>query len=478
MLGSALQLSERAGRTQAVRHLKERLAQERSPALRAALAGSLRRHTIAEDNLARWWWEQFDSTLQWLDTAARIGALGGLNSQQTTKLARLLTTLTSESAWLSDLLAEGGYDGSANEILAICKDEINAGAGDALVAMDRTTSVGRLIEGAAVALLRVAPRGTEGTRVSSHSRTRLRRRQNGTLLTEVAVATDQLRSRPGASSPTQEWQTRLGRVAEVWGDGWVLRQAVAGMPPGIDLLPIAASVEPARQDLATVLELEAAARSNKGNSDWWRRRLSTCGSPLEQRHWISSLLTIAHPQVVVDISDGLNEHVEQLAPKHVAAVRDGLKASMRSAAVRKLALQDPLRLMQVQFTHRALWLLRVVATDGTVEQIDKRIVDGFEALLQPGMGDMRELLRIVGASKTIKVDSLRGSRPVLPLGGWASDVKLGLIRSRLATDILRAPDEWPGDLVQCAVEQVAKRISDAAKPMAAVAEVDRWFQEQ
>lgn len=477
--GSALLLSERAGRTQAIQHLKDRLTTEHSPVVRDALASSLRRHAIAEDNLTGWWWEQFDSTLQWIDTAARIGAFGALNSEQTAALAKLLIAVTSESVWLMDLLAQGGYNGSADEILTICKDEINAGAGDALLAVDRTTSVGRLIEGAAVAQLRVKPPvAANGTRASSDARTRLRRNSIGTLLTEVVAATDQLRRRPDASATIQEWQTRLTRVAQTWGDGWVLRQAIAVLPPNSDLAAMAALVGPAHLELATVLSLEAAARSNRGNTDWWRRRLSTCGSLLEQRHWIFSLLTIARPQVVVDIVDELTEQVEQLAPKHFAVVREGLIASMKSAGARELVLREPLRLNQVQFTPRVLWLLRVVATEGTMEQIDKRLVDGFETLLHPGMGDMRDLLRIVGVSKKIRVDLLCGSRPVLPSGGWASDVKLGVIRTKLADDILQTPDKWPSDMVQRAAGQIARRISDDAKPLAAVAESDRWFKEQ
>jgi hypothetical protein len=169
--------------------------------------------------------------------------------------------------------------------------------------------------------------------------------------------------------------------------------------------------------------------------------------------------------------------VGQLAPKHFVVVREALKASKRSTVARELVLREPLRLRQVQFTPRMLWLLRIVATDATIEQIDKRLVDGPETLLQPGMGDMRDLLRIVGVNKTIPADSLRGRRSVLPPGGWASDVKLGAIRPKLADNILRTPDEWPADMVQRAAEQIARRISDAAKPLAAVAKADRWFEE-
>ena len=130
----------------------------------------------------------------------------------------------------------------------------------------------------------------------------------------------------------------------------------------------------------------------------------------------------------------------------------------------------------MDYSARTLWLLRTVATNAGIEQIDKKLASRFEALLQPGMGDMRELLRIAGASKTVKIDTFRGARAILPSGGWASDVKLGVIGSAKADEILRSPHEWPSDIVQRAVEQAASRIA-SAKPISALAEGDRWFQE-
>lgn len=476
--GSPLLLSERAGRAQAVRHLKDRLMTERSPVMRAALANVLRRHATVEDNLAGWWWKQFELTLQWLDTAARIGALGALNREHTAQLAKLLAGVSSDSVWLTDLLAQGGYNGIADEVLTICRDEINAGAGDALLAADRTTPMGHIIEVAAVAQLRATLSAAgKGTRTSSNAQTRFRRNTNDTLLTKVMETTDQLRKHPDPSATAQDWQTRLELIAKTWGDGWVLRQATAVLPPNTDLPGIAASLAPSQPVLATVLTLEAAARANSDNTDWWRSSLSTCESLLDQQNWIFSLLTVARPQVVVDIADELNKQVDQLPTKQFAVIIQAFKAIMRSPVARRLLLREPLRMQQVHFTPRVLWLIRVVATDATIEQIDKQLLNCFETLLQLGIGDMRDLPRIVGATKTIRAESLRGSRPVLPSGGWASDVKLGVIRPRLADDILRAPDQWPADIVQRAAEQIARRVADGTKPLAEVAKADRWFEE-
>ncbi len=144
---------------------------------------------------------------------------------------------------------------------------------------------------------------------------------------------------------------------------------------------------------------------------------------------------------------------------------------------RDLNLHDPLRLKQAEFSARTLWLGRVTANEGTVEQIDKRLVDAFGDLLAAGIGDMRELTRIVGSSKLIKFDTFRGHRAGLPVGGWASNIKLGAMRAKVADDVLTNPGDWPGDLVQRAVEEVEERMSAGLKPVGEVATASNWFPE-
>ena len=75
----------------------------------------------------------------------------------------------------------------------------------------------------------------------------------------------------------------------------------------------------------------------------------------------------------------------------------------------------------------------------------------------------------------MKAKQLKHSRSLLPLGGWASDIKLGALSSELAREILRAPDQWPGDLAQRAAEKVGTRLASKASTLASIAHADEWF---
>jgi hypothetical protein len=109
-------------------------------------------------------------------------------------------------------------------------------------------------------------------------------------------------------------------------------------------------------------------------------------------------------------------------------------------------------------------------------QIYKKLSVRYNELLESGTGDMRNLLRFVGAEKTVKVETLRGARTAAPAGGWASDVKLGSIQINKATEILESPHDWPPDIVQNAIEYFAAKMTTVA-PISTLAERNRWFQD-
>jgi hypothetical protein len=88
---------------------------------------------------------------------------------------------------------------------------------------------------------------------------------------------------------------------------------------------------------------------------------------------------------------------------------------------------------------------------------------------------MGPLPRAVGSRITMKAKQLKHSRSLLPLGGWASDTKLGVLSFELAHEILRDPDQWPGDLAQRAAERIGTRSASKAATLAATAKADAWF---
>lgn len=77
----------------------------------------------------------------------------------------------------------------------------------------------------------------------------------------------------------------------------------------------------------------------------------------------------------------------------------------------------------------------------------------------------------------VKFEQFKGLRTHFPLGGWASDTRVGSLKATLAEKVLEQPQDWPGDLVQRAVENVEERILSAVEPVALIAERENWFAE-
>ena len=472
--GSSLQLSERAGRTQAVRHLKARLEKESDPEIRAATASSLRRHVTADDDLAAWWWAQDHSVPGWLETASELGVLGELSPDAQAHLPQLLTAYESDSVWISQLLAVGGYEGTDVDVLNLVKQEANDGAIEVIRSADYATPMGQILTGAATAALRT----TETTAGSAGqvATKKGRRKNNTSVLSDIQETTAELCGALSAPATDTDWQQRLLRVARTWGDGWVLSQAIAVVPPGISLSAMALLVQSKSPELHAALITEAARRENRKNADWWRHSLTDSRDGGARRQWIFSLLTSASTAVVVALTEKLNNVVDALAPKHYLAIRHAITVARNSpTAGIGLVLNDVLRLNQAQFSPRTLWLLRSAATESSLEPIDKRLASVFENLLAAGDGDLRELTRLTGQNKTIKFDTFRGHRASLPAGGWASHIKLGALRPNLAQQVLEHPHQWPSDLVQRAVEKVEDRILTGLPSIAQVADTEKWF---
>lgn len=467
--GPHLQFSERAGQSQAARHLKARLVNEASAQTRSAIAELLRRHSTPGE-LHQWWWEQTDPTLEWLQTAADLGVLGDLSEAENATLAVTLTALNPETAWLAILLDQGGYNGRHGPVIEVCKADVNDGAAE-IIPPIAITSVAVLMEGAAKAQLR-----PYGTYQGAH-RTRIRQRGNtgDAVLHEMAELSSYLSAKPITELTANDWFNRLKRIAQTWGDGWVLRQALSTAPVDADLQTLADRAADEEPTLAAAARWEYDARSHARDRDWWEQSLAACGSALDRRRWIFAALSIARPQAVLHVAAHLNETVSGLSPRHYAALQYALRRFRLSPMSRELVFAEPLRLQQVDASPRLLWLIRAVGTEATTEWADKRLAANFESLLQPGLGDMRPLLRTVGAQATVKVKQLQHSRSVLPVGGWASDIKLGALSLELAREILRNPEQWPGDVVQRAAEKIGTRLASKAPTLATVAQTAAWF---
>jgi hypothetical protein len=188
-----------------------------------------------------------------------------------------------------------------------------------------------------------------------------------------------------------------------------LRHAIATVRADLDLQRLADRAGADAPTLASAASWEHDARSHNKDAQWWQQSLSSCESDLDRRHWVFSVLSIARPQAVLEVTPRLNEVVSALSPKHYAAVRYSLGWFTKSAVARELVFAEPLRLRQVEVSPRLLWLIHVVGTE------------------------------------------------------------------ELAREILRDPDQWPGDLAQRAAEKIGTRLASKASTLAATAHADAWF---
>ncbi|NMM91901.1 hypothetical protein B2J88_47805 [Rhodococcus sp. SRB_17] len=459
--GTGLRLSERAGRSQAVRNLKARLEQELDADTRAAAASSLRRHVIADDDLSGWWWARCDGTNSWLDTASQLRLLDDLDSSTEEQLPALLDSYDSGSTWVTQLLVDGGYRRAHDEVLLIVRDEINDGAVEVIQAND-SSPIGRMLTSARVVMLRPAKGNVVHDRASD----------DGLLGSAISTAQSLRNEVYGDADTATDWGRRLTRIEQTWGDGWVLRQSISALPLGAPLETIALLSEALHDSLMT----ESDTRALRRDADWWRQQLAGPADGLILRHSLFSLLTKAFPPVLTALAGDLSREVDALSPRHSRALRRALRAYQTNPAVsRELTLHDVLRLNQASFSARTLWLIREVATPATVDQIDKRLAGSVKELLTTETGDLREMVRFSGETKVVKFEAFHGHRSSLPAGGWSSNIKLGALRQQLAEGVLRAPQEWPSDLVQRAVEKTEERMLSSLGPLRHEAERDSWF---
>lgn len=467
--GRPLLFAEDAGRSQTVHALRSRLSSEKSPGVRSAIARTLCRHVDDHDELTRWWWDQIEGTTAWLQTAAELGVLDPPAGRPVPDLGGVVKAVGGATLWASEILAWGGYAGSIDGVLQTCIEEINDGAGEVLSAAS-TTPLGKVVEAARVAQMRLSTGGVNGP----SRRTRFRRLRGRTLVANLVSGTDKIRTSP-AMADSNAWSARLEQVAKLWGDGWVLRQAIAFVPASIDLAAVTRRVSGKGPLLTKLLERERDVRVNCRDSDWWRKRRAGTASELDRRAWLFSILTAAHNQVVIALAAEINEASAELSPKRYRAMEVALCAFMQCTLFRQLSPREALRLGQVTYTPRALWLIRLLATESSVEQINKRLTPGYEELLVPGMGDRRQLLKAVGTAKTVKLASLKCTRDALPTGAWAGDVKLGAMNAATSKDVLEHPEDWPLEIVGRAVQQSSGPLG-RRPTIAEVADTNNWFQ--
>lgn len=461
--GTPLRLRERAGRVQAVGHLKGRLEVEEVPEIRAAAAASLAGHASDSDDVREWWWRQFAPTERWLRTAAVLGLLSALTQEDESKLVQALRELPSGASTLTELLVQGGYDGHDEEVLAVVRSDLNEGAAELRKPPEEESDLAVLVRGARFYF--EMGRSTAGPLLAAP----VARPRSG-LARDVQVSSLALgQETPDPSAPA-EWSRWLLPVARAWGRGWVLSRTVAATPHDLDLSTVAAIAQD--PDLANAAQNEASVRSRRGDKDWWRAHLVDADGSYRRMLAVVQLLETAHSSVVADLGDELDRLVNGLTPHHYVVVEKVLRDGQSKRA---LDVQDALRLRRLELSGRTLWLVWLIGTDTTKSRVALQIQGKLDDVLRSGITDARQVVLTAYGSKKLKLEALAGTRHCLTPGGWADEERLATMQLPLARRVLEEPHSWPPDVVQIAIDRLTTQAARKTKPLQSLAAAKGWF---
>jgi hypothetical protein len=267
-------------------------------------------------------------------------------------------------------------------------------------------------------------------------------------------------------------------LAEVWGDGYVLRRAVSAIPESIDNAAIGSMGRNTNRDLSEAVATEVAYRDNRGNSGWWRTHLESIKEPCDRMVAILALFERSHAKVFIELSDIIDGMVGTLAPKRYRTIEHTPRADAVARRVRPLALQEALRTKQIDLSGRALWLVRIVGSDATKMRVGPELEMKLDDLLQSGVTDGREAVGAAYTRRKLKLAAFKHARRALPPGSWASDAILANMTVPLAKEILYEPENWPIDIVQIASERMLAERTRRLKTLDEVSSTYRWFDEE
>ena len=458
--GTPMRFGDGAGRIQALAHLKARLEAGELLVSRQAVASSLRAHAQGDEGLADWWWARFEAKEYWLETASDLDVLTSLSHQQESDLTRAVSEAVAGRAWISQLLTLGGYDGSSAGLVSATKEDLNDGAIECLGIMRVNTPLAEIVN--------------DGLAAVSHS---VRIPAMGQ--TVRAVNPESSTARPAKFDPLSEehWKLRLLRIAETWGEGWILNRAVSDIPVGVDLERIRSSIRFDNKVLERAMSLVSDYRSHPADPAWWRIQLGSLSTERDRMFGLISLLENARPGVLIELAADLDAIVGGLSPKRYRAVEHALQMDGIMGGARQLDLQDALRLRRITLSGRSLWLIWLVGTVETGQRAGTQLESALGDVLQAGAEDGRRAFIAATSGKKMKLETLRGARDALPVGGWALETRLFAMNNAIAKEILAQPGEWPADLVQIATDRLAEKRVASTKPLAELAAANGWFQE-
>ncbi|WP_100812128.1 NACHT domain-containing protein [Microbacterium sp. HA-8] len=435
-----LQFSDRAGRAEAVAYLRQRLENGNGPV--RSVASSLYRHATVDDDLVAWWWEQYRPSSSWVEVAATLQALGSLDPDETARLVAALEVAADEEVAFAHLLLAGGYDGDDDRILQLVLREQNRGV---VAEAAQATPVALLSQFAAA----IVTKNRAGL-------PRARRNEQDPLGAARAAHLF-------LGKKTSDGVESLVSIAGVWGEGWVLGRAVASLPSATDL-----AIVTSNPHLNSALRTEHSFRTHSDDAQWWQDALRTAATDTERDLRVVGLLSHARQDVLIESIAHLELSVGAMSPAQYSTVCDALVAGHGISRGRRLPLDEAVRVGTIRATGRVLWLIRVVSTEPTGwidKQLEKALEDVAEAGIEPS-----ELFAAVHPRRTVGIDIVRGAT----LEELPPTVKLGALTASRVAEVMSAPELWPVQIVESAINTLAAKKGTQLPPLTQVAQENTW----
>jgi hypothetical protein len=450
-----LRFSERAGRSQAVELLQERLLRAASSLERQFAATCLARNATPGDVVTDWWWEQFKPTADWLDVAGHLGCLNDVSRTNRQRLAAAVNAVASTDR--------------AAPFLSRLEDPVREAVDRLIEEVDAANVPAHSDHGGVIARLLAAAYGTP-LAPASVGRQRSRTRTvagNATGLAALERAAQGI-ARLGPLSTALDWSRALAAVADAWTDqGWVLRDRVARIPTSVDLEALVACLPEGNDRLAGLVRLEAKRRRCVGDPELWLTSMPSSGG-VDGVDWVVALLTKAQTSTIIAMLPHLNVMAGKLSRPEVAVAADAIT---RRGRLTNLGLADDLRLNRLAgLSVVELLLLRAASTGGTRDQLNKKLVAAAKSGKATDFIDVTEVAHAIGK---VNVEWFRGSRLSIPSEAIPA-VQLTGLTQQGARSILREPAEWPAFVVRLAAQKVRNDL-DKQEPLSAIAKRDNWF---
>lgn len=268
------------------------------------------------------------------------------------------------------------------------------------------------------------------------------------------------------------WKDAFAELTTVWnGTPWPLREALPLAPLDVvDTKQLSISIK-AEASWLELLSWRLEAARNSADPAWWQAEADQVSDDLAAMTYLAYVLQVAGVRVIESAAGALNHLAESLDRRRLSTIAGSLiRYRAATPNVRRLVLDDTLRLRRFSPTPHLSALLWPLASDASLPYLARGAKEGLPDFWRAGHA-LNSIVRMMLAHSHQRLDAtlFQGARSDIPPGTLTASAVTKLTMTR-AQEILRAPKDWPSDLVRLAVERLDERLAQQAAVAAEAAQ--------